>query len=146
MTDKVKSIFRIAANYNSEISGYAHKSDQLTNFDWLSAINITEYLNRMKNIISNTAEYEHEMRINEFNSQFLGSIDCIDLDNIYELKCVKKLKMEHFIQLSLYKYMYLKINMEPLQNKIINMVLNEFDIKIINGFVLALFCKYEVIL
>lgn len=129
MTNKVKSIFRIASNYNSEISGYAHKSDQLTNFDWLSAINITEYLNRMKNIISNNAEYEYEMRINEFNSQFLGSIDCIDLDNIYELKCVKKLKMEHFIQLSLYKYMYLKINMEPLQNKIINMVLNEFDIK-----------------
>lgn len=127
--DKVRSIFKLSARYNSKISGYIHKNDQLTNFDWVCSINISEYMKRLSFEIGKNAEFEHEMRINEFGSQFIGSIDCIDNKKIYELKCVKNLKIEHYIQLALYKYMYLKINLEPIQNKFNNVFVKEYNIK-----------------
>ena len=36
----------------------------------------------------------------------IGFIDCIDDNNIYEFKCVKKLEKEHILQLAIYMYLH----------------------------------------
>jgi hypothetical protein len=45
-----------------------------------------------------------------------GSIDCFDLDSVYEFKCCQKIEKEHIIQLALYMFIMLKQDNSPIIN------------------------------
>src|SRR4029078_8299907 len=55
---------------------------------------------RMDKCISSNAIFEK----NIICDKLMGSIDCLDGNNVWEFKCVRELNEEHMLQLALYKY------------------------------------------
>ena len=107
----------IANEYCSFISGFIHKKNQISKYDWLSKNNLEECCDRLKKIISDKSIYEKKIIIKSekdfMNKSIVGFIDCIDKNKVYEFKCVDELKSEHFLQLAIYKYLH---DMQLLKN------------------------------
>lgn len=103
----INSYLKLANLWNSFKINLIYKIKQIKKYNWINEQQIQICLNRITNNlnISHDAKFElkKEYSICDFN--IIGYIDCIDNDNIFEFKCVSKLKPEHFIQLALYAYL-----------------------------------------
>ena len=102
----------VANKWCSHKSGYIFKLDQIMNYDWLSDSDLKKCVERLNTLnITSNAEFEHRSEIENkqelFDRKLVGYVDCIDGNNVYEFKCVNKLKKEHVLQLAIYKYLYL---------------------------------------
>jgi DNA polymerase III delta prime subunit len=113
---KENELLYISNLYCSFRSGFKFKTYQITNYDWLSCENLKLAIDRLNKLnISNNAEFEigYEAENKELepkpelrDRRLIGFIDCIDGNNIYEFKCVKKLENEHILQLAIYMYLH----------------------------------------
>ena len=136
------TMLKIANEYCSMVSGYSHKTKQIINYDWISIGQFKKISAKLKEIISSDSIYEtrlclpftfmHNTEYGEKNVLYNlnGCVDCIDNDSdtIYEFKCINPgknyenqksneiLAIEHFIQLAIYKYMFLTIRNNVLEN------------------------------
>jgi len=100
----------IATKWNSFKSGYTFKLNQIVCYDWLSNENLIKCIHRLQLQISNDSKYEVKYIISDrkelLNRRLKGFFDCIDNNKVWELKCVKTLRNEHFLQLAIYMYMH----------------------------------------
>ena len=108
----VEQLLYVANKWCSHKSGYIFKLDQIMNYDWLSDSDLKKCVERLNTLnITSNAEFEHRSEIENkqelFDRKLVGYVDCIDGNNVYEFKCVNKLKKEHVLQLAIYKYLYL---------------------------------------
>lgn len=97
---------KMAVNYSSEMSGFRYKAEQITHYDWISQPSFLQAMNNMHSVIGKMRDVEFEVPFH--TKRYSGCVDvCSFTDNtIVELKTVQKLKDEHFIQLTLYGYLY----------------------------------------
>lgn len=94
---------------NSKKRGLIFKQKQINCYDWLKKETLDECINRLKSLnISKSSKFEEIVKIQDF----LGVIDCIDIDNnnVYEFKCSSYLKNTDFLQLALYMYLHMSTN------------------------------------
>ena len=113
---KTDELLYIANCWNSHSSGYNFKTNQITNYSWLPKEKFEKCMSRLETLnISENSIFEHLLEYDvDKNKQISGFIDCIDITNriIYEFKCVKELKKEHYLQLALYMYIYNKLEIK----------------------------------
>jgi hypothetical protein len=109
----VDQLLYIANCWNSYKNGFLFKICQISNYDWLEQNKLDECVNRLINLnISINSKFERKVELENIkellNRKLVGYIDCVDIDNniIYEFKCVQKLEKEHYLQLSVYMFMY----------------------------------------
>ncbi len=110
--ENIDELLYIANYYCSLRSGFLFKLYQIDEYNWLTKDNLNLSYNRLSKFISNTAKYEvkcdsgESTRSELLNKRLTGYVDCIDDNKIYEFKCVQKLENEHYLQLSIYMYLY----------------------------------------
>lgn len=112
-TIRPDELLYLANCWNSYKSGFLFKVYQIDTYDWLDKLNLNKFMYRFAKLnISKTSKFEDyhkkEKKPELSNRILTGYIDCVDTDNnvVYEFKCVKELKREHYLQLSLYMYLY----------------------------------------
>jgi hypothetical protein len=107
----------IANIWKSHTNGFNVSFNQIQNYNWLSQENLGMCMKRMSRLnISNNAMFEQSLSYSNIeelqNKQLSGFIDCVEtqdaITKIYEFKCVRKLKKEHYLQLAIYMYLYVK--------------------------------------
>ena len=107
----------IANKWNAFKTGYQFKVNQINDYNWLSQSNLDLCIKRLEKKISHNANYEVPYSVKEnkelLNRKLNAYFDCIEDDKLWEFKCVKTLKSEHFLQLAIYMY----IHKENIQNK-----------------------------
>ena len=123
----------IANKWNAYKSGYQFKLNQINDYNWLTDKNLKLCIERLKKKISKDARYEVKYSIQEnkelLNRKLNAYFDCIESDKLWELKCVKSLKNEHFLQLAIYMYIHKEnCNKKKIQKQRFLDVGNNFDI------------------
>jgi hypothetical protein len=100
--------------YAAYVSGYLHKIEQITEYDWLTK----ETLETLVGILSSTigpqtdaTEFEHTLDEEHYyfhdkDIHIAGRADMVDTKALWEFKCVDSLKGEHSIQLALYAWLW----------------------------------------
>lgn len=103
-------ILYISTVYNSLLTGFIGKREQIVNFNWIEQAQIDSTLLVLKKHVSKTALYEQQIVYSVNNKIINGIIDTIDYMNntIFEYKCTSELSKEHILQLVIYAYMYEK--------------------------------------
>lgn len=98
----------------SSISGMLYnKLAQIDRYDWLKKDEVEICFSHLENNISKDVEYENDIEITtkkfpEYASkiEISGRLDTEDDKNIFEIKCVEKLTLEHFLQVCIYAWMW----------------------------------------
>jgi len=107
---KPSELLFIANKWNSYKTGYHFKLNQIIDYNWLSKKHLDSCIIRLTTHISKHSKYEVKYQISKepelYNRRLIGFIDCIDNNNIWELKCVKTIRKEHYLQLAIYMYMH----------------------------------------
>lgn len=102
----------ISNKWNAYKTGYNFKLNQIKEYKWLSVENLKQCIQRLSHYVSKDAKYEVKFVLeNEkelYNRKLKGFFDCLDNGVLWEFKCVKSLKKEHFLQLAIYMYMFKK--------------------------------------
>jgi DNA polymerase III delta prime subunit len=102
-------LLKCANEYCSKQSGYMFKLSQVQNYNWLSIDNLETCITRLEEHITQNAKFEklyfHTDTKILYNRKLIGRIDCLDGENVWEFKCVDKMKNEHLIQLGLYAFL-----------------------------------------
>lgn len=108
---ETKEFLQLANIYDAIKCKFIYRLFQITNYDWLSDEIITKCFSRLDKFFSKNLT--QELPVN--NDLLLGSIDYYDADNdiIWELKCTSTIKLEYFLQLAIYGYLYEQNNPKP---------------------------------
>jgi nucleoside-triphosphatase THEP1 len=104
----IDQILYVANCWNSMVNSYLFKFFQIKTYDWISPEITNQLIQRFNNLnISDNFKCEVLFQQNFNGYNISGYVDCIDYDNriVYEFKCVKELKREHFIQLAIYMFL-----------------------------------------
>ena len=119
----IMNLLKYSTYYCGISSGYLHKFEQIKEFKWINSNDIIILLKRLDSVLSNNCTYEYPVILIPKNNTELitsyaevtisGITDIIDNDKkiVWEIKCVSELKDEHFIQLAIYKYMHMKLDL-----------------------------------
>lgn len=105
-----EDILYISVLYNSLLTGFIGKREQIVNYDWFEKKQTEEALQVMGRHVSNKAQYEHQIMYCVHNKILVGILDTLDYINntIFEYKCTTEISKEHILQLVIYSYMYEK--------------------------------------
>lgn len=115
-------ILYISNLWNAFTSGYIHKVNQITNYNWITKTNLEQCLIRVNQLNLNELTIFEQGVSKSSNQELLGKklngfIDCINIvpSNtqsgkyeriIYEFKCVNELSSTHILQLVMYMYLF----------------------------------------
>ena len=117
-----EDLLKLANEYCSSRTKYTYKLLQIKKYDWLSENNLKKCIDRLQKRISKNAIFEYALELYDekelVNRKIIGSIDCIDDNNIYEFKCTKELSNDHYIQLAIYMYLYETILLEKFNDDV----------------------------
>ena len=102
---EIQDILFLSNFWNSKKNGYNFKLLQIEKYDWINNENLNIACKRLSKVISNEALYEIKYEMNFMEKTIKGYVDCIDLNNIFELKCVKSFTDQHFLQTAIYMYL-----------------------------------------
>ena len=123
------TLLYIANRWNAFKTGYIFKLNQIGDYNWLSKENLNLSINRLKQQISGEGVYEVKIHVERYkellNRELVGYIDCIDNTNVWEIKCVKVLRSEHFLQLAIYMYICMKTTSKDFDYLLFNVLTNE---------------------
>ena len=122
-TIKAKDYLYVSNLYQSIMSGYHFKIEQIPEYNWLKSTEITKTLKLMKKYISPAAQYEMfitgSIESNGVNRVINGAIDIIDFESplvdsntdtntktmvVWEIKCTNSIETEHILQLAFYAW------------------------------------------
>ena len=104
----IETLLRLAILYDASCNKYYFRLKQIKYLNWLNQSNLDLCIQRLSKKITNNAIFEKPIKGNILNYEINGRIDCIDntsTNNIWEIKTVKELSKEHFIQLACYAYL-----------------------------------------
>jgi len=136
--NKTNELLILSNRYCSHETGYTYKLSQITDYSWLSKINLMKCCSRLKKWISNKAKYEVHTQYFSilYNKIIVGSINCHDNDTIWMFKCLPKITSEHIIQFAVqiycnekYNKLYKKSNIDALLKNKKNIYKREHKIK-----------------
>lgn len=113
---RIDELLFMANLWSAYKSGYIYKLEQINNYNWLCQTDLDLCMNRLDSLgIQSTAKFELKCTVSKrpelLERRLNGYMDCMDLTNIYEFKCVTELSAEHFLQLAIYMYVHM-INLE----------------------------------
>ena len=101
-------------------NGYLHKFKQIKRFGWMKKDVAISLLTRLDKVLSDNCVYEESISVSKYDElstpyaevSIYGRVDIVDHDKkiVWEIKCVDQLKDEHRIQLLIYKYMHMRLN------------------------------------
>ena len=104
---------KITVMYYSITQNLLNKIAQIPRFDWLTEDAVSQCHSVMKAHIPDDAIYEEEIEIEDYMGfpkygkiTLSGIMDVVTDTDIYELKCVQELKIEHKLQLLIYAWMW----------------------------------------
>ena len=120
----VGDILYLANLYNSIVSGYIFKTEQIKEYKWLENKPLKVCLERLGFVVSrDNTEYEVSVESEEiiFNRRLVGILDILEISNVantatvcdsatvysktvWELKCVSHITNEHILQLAIYSW------------------------------------------
>ncbi len=106
-----ENLLRLANQYCAYRTEYIYKLNQINKYDWLSEEHLELALDRMKGHLSNECEFEIKVESRPILGKTLkGHLDIYDKksNTLWEIKAVKALKFEHFIQTAIYGYLFQK--------------------------------------
>ncbi len=103
-------ILYISTVYNSLLTGFIGKREQIVNFNWVEQEQIDTTLKVLEKHVSKSALYEHQIVYITNGRIIIGIIDTLDYMNntLFEYKCTSELSKESILQLVIYAYMYEK--------------------------------------
>ena len=105
-----EDILYISTVYNSLLTGFIGKREQIVNYTWFEQEQVDNALAVMKKYVSDKAQYEQQITYPINNKILVGIVDTIDCGNntLFEYKCTSELSKESILQLVIYAYMYEK--------------------------------------
>ena len=107
---KPDELLYISTRWHSYKSGYTFKKHQIKDFNWLTQEHLDNCILRLKSRISRKACYETSYDLDgetELHKRKLKAyFDCLENNVLWEFKCVKTIKKEHFLQLAIYMYIH----------------------------------------
>ena len=127
-SENTEALLKLTTNWVAQKTGYNFKKSQIKKYDWLSKETLINCLNRLESVLITGSNRKFEVPFEISYNEFIirGFVDLIENNNkIWELKVVKQLETEHFIQLSIYLWLYYKINKKIEPGFIYNIITNE---------------------
>jgi hypothetical protein len=127
-SENTETLLKLTTNWVAQKTGYNFKKSQIKKYDWLSKETLINCINRLESVLINGSNRKFEVPFEISYNEFIirGFVDLIENNNkIWELKVVKQLETEHFIQLSIYLWLYYKINKKIEPGFIYNIITNE---------------------
>jgi hypothetical protein len=113
---------------------FKFKLFQITNYNWVNSVDLEQCVSRLLRlpISADKCVFEQPIKYTNIlsNKTLTGRIDCIDEDNIWEFKCVASLDYQHFLQICLYMYVFMKTNPEKNFNYFLYNVYENIILKI----------------
>lgn len=145
-------LLRYANDYCCHQSDYVFKKNQIQNYDWLSAEDVQQCVERMHAWIADpgNARFENEVKHKVYGgkAELHGMVDCVDSNgDIWEFKCVSQLDKDHFIQLAIYGFLAGKCGaggVRPRRLFLANILTNEVHEIVAEYGMLQLMCEYLV--
>lgn len=106
----LSNLLRITNLYYCLFENLVHPINQISHYDWLEKDKVLQCCDRLKKYLTSQTKYEvtSQYQVPKPTMILRGSIDAIEGNTIYELKCVTELRDEHFLQLALYAWLYEK--------------------------------------
>ena len=150
--EKLRGLCYVAVVYQTVVSGYMCKLEQIDSFDWLDLTNVQTCTARLAKVISREAAYEVPVSAQFADTQVNGSMDIEDpFSNIvWETKCTEVLTGEHILQIALYaalhnqpNYQYRLFNV--MTGQIIEISMAENQSKLMSHLLLSKNSKSETI-
>lgn len=110
--------------YIAIIDNLYHKLNQIKKYNWVKEKELKLCYRNLNEVINGKTEFEIPINTNFEHAkygeiQINGQIDCIDGQNIYELKCVSELTNEHKLQLLTYIWMIMNSDNKYKKHKFI---------------------------
>lgn len=111
--NKIEQYVYLGIMYISLKEDIYHKVNQISKYDWLNEDMVDTCLEPLKKyLIDEKMLYEEAISFecdtySEFEPIIIsGRVDAIDNETIWELKCVDSLSLEHFLQLTIYAWIW----------------------------------------
>lgn len=101
----INDSLKLTTEYMALQSGFKYKKSQIKKYNWLNEDLINDCILRLQNLNFKNPQFEVSIKKSINNYTLIGSIDLIDINNIYEFKCTNNVSDEHFIQLAIYGYL-----------------------------------------
>lgn len=133
---KMQDYITIGIYYSCICTKLLHKANQIIIRDWLNIDDVKECHKHLSKYLSKNPKWEQSLTTNalntsvfNFNHSKYGSIDiynridAIDENNVWELKCVNSLTIEHKLQLIIYYFIYKNTQLDSTNKefKLLNM-------------------------
>lgn len=103
----IENLLLTANKWSSYKSGLNYKMNQIKDYNWLSDRNLKLCYDRLDKRLKNPI-FEQPVSTRHGSIYINGYLDCVDGDDVWELKCVNQLDRKHILQLAIYKYLHKK--------------------------------------
>lgn len=122
------TLLKLSTNWVAQKTGYNFKKSQIKKYDWLPKDTLLSCIDRLENVLlkGSIRKFEMPLEISYNNFIIRGFVDLIENNcKLWELKVVKQLETEHFIQLAVYLWLYYKTYRKLEQGYLYNIITNE---------------------
>ena len=110
----MSDILYLSNLYNSLVSGYNSKREQITTYNWVSEAQSKRAQHRLGRVLHQGAKFEEEFSKCILGRRIIGYVDAnqktldqeVPETELWEIKCTGKLEPEHAIQLLIYGWIY----------------------------------------
>jgi hypothetical protein len=127
-SNSTETLLKITTDWVALKTGYNFKKSQIKKYDWLSKETLLTCIKRLENVLTPGSIRKFEIPLEISYSEFIirGFVDLIENNSqLWELKVVKQLDTEHFIQLSIYMWLYYKTYQKIQPSFLYNILTNE---------------------
>ena len=128
ISKNTETLLKLTTNWVALKTGYNFKKSQIKKYDWLSKETLIGCIDRLENVLTSGSIRKFEIPLEVSYNEFIirGFIDLIENNTkIWELKVVKQLETEHFIQLAIYLWLYYKTYRKSEAGFLYNIITNE---------------------
>jgi hypothetical protein len=119
---------RLAIMYISLTERLYHKINQITHQNWLSKKMVEGCFVALEKHVPIDARYEHLLEVDTYafpehgKINICGRLDAFDDTNVFELKCVGFLTLEHKLQLLIYAWMWRETMKPTLGSRVFKLI------------------------
>lgn len=128
ISKNTERLLKLTTNWVALKTGYNFKKSQIKKYDWLSKETLIGCIDRLENVLISGSIRKFEIPLEICFNEFIirGFIDLIENDTqLWEFKVVKQLDTEHFIQLSIYMWLYYRTYQKIQPAFLYNIITNE---------------------
>ena len=104
--NSIEELLYLSNKWSAVQSNFIHKTNQISNYSWLSQDILDKTVSRLGNRVSKDALYEVPFSSDSISGYNIGGfVDCIDKETVWEFKCTSEIDKGHYIQLAIYKFL-----------------------------------------